>query len=124
MQKTVMKKLKDMNYNMDELIKSSLSNQKHFVADLDNNQKVNVAKYQRNGSSNEVAKVSGHFFKTCDSFNVEDHVGKSTVEGHVKISCVSQVIPSVFLLPEFENVFLLRTVLVSLRVKKITMISG
>ena len=59
---TMMKKLKEMNHNMNDVITHSLSNKKHFVIVLDNNQKGNCKKFQRNGSSNEFVKVTSRFF--------------------------------------------------------------
>ena len=101
---TMMKKLKEMNHNMNDVITQSLSKKKHFVIVLDNNQKGNCKKFQRNGSSNEFVKVTGRFFKECHMFNVENHVTKESVESHVAITYVNQAIPSVYLMPAFNNI--------------------
>ena len=75
---------------MDELITESLSSMKHYVIVLDNNQKGNVKKYQRNGSSNDFVKVTGRFFRECNLFNVDDHINKETKEAHVAITYINQ----------------------------------
>ena len=100
--KTMMKKLKEFNHNMDEVITKCLSTMKHYVIVLDNNQKGNVKKYQRNGSSNEFVKVTGRFFRECNLFNVEDHIEKESKDGHVEITYINQIIPSMYSLPAFE----------------------
>ena len=65
-----------MDYNMDYNITESLSKKNHFVIVLDNNQKGNSKKYQRNGSSNDFVKVTGRFFKECNLFEIDDHIDK------------------------------------------------
>jgi hypothetical protein len=90
---------------MDEVITATMSQHKHFVIVLDNNQKGNVKKYQRNGSSNQFVKVTGRFFRKCDRFYVDDHIDKQSVDGHVKITYINQAIPSAYLLPSFEKIF-------------------
>ena len=102
--KTMMKKLKAMNYNMNDVITQSLSSKKHFVIVLDNNQKGNCKKYQRNGSSNEFVKVTGRFFKECYLFKVDSHINKASIDGHVPITYINQVIPSIYLLPAFNHI--------------------
>ena len=101
---TMMKKLKEMNHNMNNVITQSLSKKEHFVIVLDNNRKGNSKKFQRNGSSNEFVKVTGRFFKKCHMFNVENHVTKESVDSHVAITYINQAILSIYLMPAFNNI--------------------
>ena len=65
---TITRKITPLNMNFDENMKKLSSIHHKFVAIIDNNQKGNNMRYQRNWSSNKFVKVTGRMFKECHLF--------------------------------------------------------
>ena len=50
-------------------IQEMMSTKKYLVATLDNNQKGHNKKFQRDGTSNDFIKVTGRYFRSCETFD-------------------------------------------------------
>ena len=82
-----------------------MQHKKYFVAALDNNKKGHNKKFQRNGTSNDFIKVTGRFFRMCETFDYPNEATKNIYEKEkVSITYVNQAIPSMYKLPCFELV--------------------
>ncbi len=105
---TLMKKITPLSKNAIQDITNTLKSHDMFVATLDNNQKGNCKKFQRNGSSNKFVTVTGRCFRLCNQF---EHYACPTVlqlqcnkAQRVPLTYLDQKIPSMFYLPPYECV--------------------
>ena len=104
--KTMLTKIKPYNMNAPSKIQNALKNHTSIVAMMDNNQKGNNMKFQRNGRSNKFITITGRSFRHCNLFNTseldidEDAIDKCKVP----ITYINQKIPSMFDMPGFEVV--------------------
>ena len=104
---SMLNRVKHLNSNMNKKIQEMMLNKKYFVVALDNNQKGHNRKYQRDGSSNDFIKVTGRFFRSCDTFDYPtDTIKNINEKKKVLITYINQAIPSMYNLPCFERVLL------------------
>ena len=68
---TLNRKLTTMNESFDSNFRKLLSNKNNLVAVMDNNQKGNNIKHQKNGHSNKFVKVTRRFFNNAVYSNMQ-----------------------------------------------------